>query len=95
MKQQDRVLRRNPDGTPYMVQHYYGDTGNSAGVTYHPMTPEATPTKRQFCSRCGQTTSDYATHEHDQRTPAEKQAGRAPIIRRFHVCADCMAWSRP
>jgi hypothetical protein len=45
--------------------------------------------KRQFCCKCLRTTSDYITEVVDQRTPAEVQAGRPAIERKFHTCLAC------
>lgn len=47
--------------------------------------------KRQTCSVCLKSTTDYTTKTYNQRTPAEIAAGREPILRRFHTCAACAA----
>jgi hypothetical protein len=42
--------------------------------------------RREFCSVCLTSHTDFVTEIIDQRTPAEIAAGRAPVLVRFHYC---------
>ena len=44
---------------------------------------------RQTCSVCLQPTTDYTTELVDRRTAAQKRAGRAERLARFHTCRSC------
>lgn len=51
--------------------------------------------KRQTCSVCLRTTTDYTTEVIDRRTSHEVKAGRPERLGRFHTCRVCASRNLP